>query len=1284
MTLKLAVRIEADASGLKPATEDATRQLQGVGAAAEQAAAQVERALGGDGRPRAPDGRFLPSGQPALSPAGGKPPAQGQPPAQGVPPAPNVIPFPTATQVAGGLSPEYRRMLMRDLAFQGKDFFEQVISGSSLFRAGLTQAPQAATIMSMGGFSVGDVFKSATEGAGSLLAKLGPLGIAFGGLAAGAGLATLVLNRATDQANEVRRALRVGAGLRSGMAAGDIEALSHAPGLSRSEGRASALAYGGAGASRANTAAALGLTHGLADLMYEGDVRGAQKALSDAMRGGTASLLKYVDAIRPLSPATSDWIERIRATQGEQAANAELLKLLNEGIKAAGLETPLWSQALRGLGNAASDLADAFLREAANRANSTVREVQALTQGRNDIGGNTAREVDAIRRLLAGLVPDWGAPREDPRQRPPVDESRYGRPLPALPRSVQVPLPPDASGAIASSLADLSADGARGIAGAKEVRGLNRSYDTDAEALRRLNDELAAYDRLLKDLAVTSNLSKDELAAAGLVRDRLAGAVANSLSAEEKVRQSEALTIRSIEARTVAEKAAIAAAQKRSELANQAIGTADRERRIAAASAAVVTQSTREAEDRLRGANDNAALAGLRPYERQVAQLEQRYREIFLADTGNLAKNRAAKAADRSAIDQEAMAGPLRDANRGLEEQAAALRVQAASLGASTEEATRLAAAQQLLNKYLAAGVPITAELRREIDAHAAAAGKQATAEEDYQRRRERIVGPLDDLRSGQRGLLTGVFSDLRQGRNVGQGITNQLGSTADRLFERLVSGPLTEELLGPDGKAGGGIFGTALAAILGGGKQSVGTATISAGTVIVTGSIGSASGITDLLAKAGIGAGAGSGRAGFDLTGGRASGDAAPLASGLNAFGLGGPALGGGSAAAVPGGQVPGRIFAFFRDKAFGEGASAEKANWIGAAMTGQAQAESGFRPTAENARGATGLFQHLDRAPALLRSIGGRGNLGDVDKQLDFAGRELSTSESRSWSMMMGAKDFRGVVRGATAFERPEGFSWNNPENTYDFAKRLRYGENALAKFSSNAPAAPAAPPVDASPVAAVAAPLQEVDAAAAASARSVTSLAGGLSDLPGPLGEFTQGLSRLGNSLASAFSGAFGGASPVPIPSNADGGLFFGRGTGRSDSNITRISHGEFIVNAASTSAHLPLLEAINENRLPAFAEGGRFGPVTARRGPAFAPSAPAPAAATAAPIVNHTIHNYGDAPVETRESRGPNGEINLDTVIRQVERGLAGRMSDQRGPLRGAVRSEAAGSAATRMG
>jgi len=63
---------------------------------------------------------------------------------------------------------------------------------------------------------------------------------------------------------------------------------------------------------------------------------------------------------------------------------------------------------------------------------------------------------------------------------------------------------------------------------------------------------------------------------------------------------------------------------------------------------------------------------------------------------------------------------------------------------------------------------------------------------------------------------------------------------------------------------------------------------------------------------------------------------------------------------------------------------------------------------------------------------------------------------------------------------------------------------------------------------------------------------------------------------------------------VPRFADGrvredGIVSGKGTGKSDSILARISNGEAIINAQSTQRYLPLIRAINENKLPGFATG-----------------------------------------------------------------------------------------------
>ena len=76
-----------------------------------------------------------------------------------------------------------------------------------------------------------------------------------------------------------------------------------------------------------------------------------------------------------------------------------------------------------------------------------------------------------------------------------------------------------------------------------------------------------------------------------------------------------------------------------------------------------------------------------------------------------------------------------------------------------------------------------------------------------------------------------------------------------------------------------------------------------------------------------------------------------------------------------------------------------------------------------------------------------------------------------------------------------------------------------------------------------------------------------------------------------IASLFGGGSGSA-PTAVAA-ATGGRIIGPGTGTSDSIPAWLSNGEFVVNAAATSKNLALLQAINDNRMPAFAAGGPVG-------------------------------------------------------------------------------------------
>jgi hypothetical protein len=88
-----------------------------------------------------------------------------------------------------------------------------------------------------------------------------------------------------------------------------------------------------------------------------------------------------------------------------------------------------------------------------------------------------------------------------------------------------------------------------------------------------------------------------------------------------------------------------------------------------------------------------------------------------------------------------------------------------------------------------------------------------------------------------------------------------------------------------------------------------------------------------------------------------------------------------------------------------------------------------------------------------------------------------------------------------------------------------------------------------------------------------------------------DFSSLFDNIGPMLSNAFS-AF-----TSFLGFADGGQVSGPGGPRSDSILARLSNGEFVVNANSTSKALPLLHAINDGYIPKFADGGYIGDMQA---------------------------------------------------------------------------------------
>lgn len=144
---------------------------------------------------------------------------------------------------------------------------------------------------------------------------------------------------------------------------------------------------------------------------------------------------------------------------------------------------------------------------------------------------------------------------------------------------------------------------------------------------------------------------------------------------------------------------------------------------------------------------------------------------------------------------------------------------------------------------------------------------------------------------------------------------------------------------------------------------------------------------------------------------------------------------------------------------------------------------------------------------------------------------------------------------------------------------------------------------------------------------------------------------------NTLGSSFFGLADGGAIADVPAYADGGLITGPGTGRSDSILAlvggrkpiRVSNGEAIVNERGVRNHWPLIKAINEDRLPKFADGGLVG--------GFAANPRMPSLRAAEREIYGGRRDRLEADVRVKVDAGPEFDTRVESVATRTVAGAA---------------------------
>ena len=642
-----------------------------------------------------------------------------------------------------------------------------------------------------------------------------------------------------------------------------------------------------------------------------------------------------------------------------------------------------------------------------------------------------------------------------------------------------------------------------------------------------------------------------------------------------------------------------------------------------------------EAREALTGQNDHIArlelettLTGASNAQRAKAiallQAEQDIRERKI-DPGSGEAEQLRQAAARRAATEARLeeARVARDLSRSHEEDMQRLRLEALLIGRSNDVRDRAIALLEAEQEIRRRGIDVNGRLAETIRDNARALAQERSELE----RQKRAWGEVE--RAGT-SAIDRITDGIAEG-DIGGALESVAKDLTKTVLRLSTANPLKNALYGtnlPTLADTGGIGGF-FSALLGGGPEAMraGTMNVQAATVMLNGSV-------------------------FASPFG--AGGAFPPAPGLPGVAS---LLGGGSQA-----TVAAQAWDFFSGKGLKD--------FQVAAILGHIKAESGFNPLAVGDGGhSLGLFQHhRGRASGLLDFLGGRGNLGNVGGQLNYAWKELMTSEGRAFRNLLSSTNLRDATAAFGGFERPAGFSFSDPQAMHNWTGRLQFAEQALRNFGNRT-----------SGVTGNLGRLGDgLGSAVTSLSQGSNSLAGTASDFAGQskglLGQLTGGLRNLFSRLENAGGGSFGaggnwlaslfGGSQLGIALSGGVGLYDSGGfTGTGDpAQPAGIVHAqEFVFDApAVRRLGVPFLEALRSGETPGYRDGGV---VSATPLPFPAGGAAGNGFANPANGIGEITIRLVDADgneVETRRSRTPDG-LQLEVLIDQTN----GRLITRRG-------------------
>lgn len=477
-----------------------------------------------------------------------------------------------------------------NMSRQAQDVFVSLASGQSPL-----------TVLIQQGTQIGDIFASSQGSVSGFFAQAAGGAARFATSAAGAFTALAALGTASAAAGyqyaegqrEIERAL-AGVGRQSGLTISQVNRMSSAYAdaakVSNATAREMIAAFGSTGAMGAGNISGTGaLTKDFAAFTGTGAIEAA-KALAAAFADPAKGAQELNRQIGFLDAKTLEYIRTAQAQGRIGEAQRVMSDALGNSIQGAAERTSGLARAWNSVWNAASNAWDA-------------------------LGKAVSGQISLEERLTQLIV----ARRQAESRR-----SRFGS---------------------AATLAEFDA----GISDVQEqIRRQKAQADQDARNARQnaastgalsVLDEINPFEGELRKLETMASALKKGMAEAGTALnpdqaravaeayERIQRAIQAALPPAERQRQMNELTVQSINARTVAERTSVEIGRLQMDSAFKLKDTEEQRAIILGKIVELQTQANREARDALRSAQDQASLAGLRPYERRMAEIAIRERD---------------------------------------------------------------------------------------------------------------------------------------------------------------------------------------------------------------------------------------------------------------------------------------------------------------------------------------------------------------------------------------------------------------------------------------------------------------------------------------------------------------------------------------------------------------------------------------------------------------------------------------------------------------------------------